>query len=86
MTNPDPQERIGSIGDIVAGLTQIRAEVADWEWDGDCILGHTPVGTVQFRHVADAQFAPYRYGAAGFRRIPRIPEGSFREVTQALGL
>lgn len=86
MTNPDPEMRAGTIGDVVAGLTQIRSDGADWRWAGENIEAPTQNGLIQLRPVADGCFAPYRRGTCGFRRVPRVSNGPFREIVKELRL
>jgi len=89
-TNPDPQKRLQTIGDVVAGLTRIRSEVADWKWDGQNIIVQSDKGQVELRpSLSSAErdvYSAYRQGANGFRRVSGVPDGSFKEIAKKLNL
>jgi serine/threonine protein kinase len=89
MTHPDPLRRCGSVADVAAALTQLRACMANWRWNGEVAVLRSDAKTTELRPSTDDGEAFYQaYQAtsidAPFRRVPGSKPGLLADVLKAL--
>jgi serine/threonine protein kinase len=75
IVHPDPSQRMRTVGDVGAALTQIRASMANWSWDGDTARLITGDRTIELRPNLDesAIYEPYLSKSGGaFRKVPNL--------------
>jgi len=81
--NPDPASRVSTIADVAAELTQIRASVANWQWNGDIAKLTTPGRIVEIRQTDDDHnfYLPYVSKDGGpFRKAPGMSAAPLAEL------
>lgn len=88
MTNPNPERRCGSIADVAAALTQLRAAMENWRWTGDLAVLRTEGKTIELRPADDGAPLYQAYQAsnvdAPFRRVPGSKPGRLVDVLRSL--
>ena len=75
IVHPDPNQRMATVADVGAALTQVRASTANWSWDGDTARLITGDRTIELRLSSDesAIYEPYLSKNGGaFRRVPNV--------------
>ncbi len=83
--HPNPDNRVSTVADIAAVLTQIRATTFNWQWQEDhptlLRAGHT----IQFRENGNNQFVAYKKLTGGnYRKMPRIPTTTFSNLAKRI--
>jgi serine/threonine protein kinase len=88
MTSPDPADRCNSVADVAAALTQLRAAMANWRWDGDIAVLRAEGRTIELRPVDDGGSLYQAFQAsntgAPFRRVPGSKPGRLAAVLGSL--
>ncbi len=88
MTYADPSRRCSSVADVAAALTQLRATMANWRWNGDVAVLRSDAKTIELRPSEDGELFYQAYQAtsvdAPFRRVPGLKPGRLADVLQAL--
>lgn len=88
MINPDPQSRCNSVADVAAALTQLRATMANWRWDGDVAVLRTEGKTIELRPADEGALLYQAYQAANidapFRRVPGSKPGQLADVLRSI--
>jgi len=88
MTCPDPSRRCGSVADVAASLTHLRANMANWRWNGDVAVFRSDAKTIELRPSDDCEGLYQAYQATGidspFRRVPGSKPGRLADVLRAL--
>lgn len=88
ITNPEPKSRCSTVADIAAALTQLRAALANWQWNGDVAVLRTEGRIIELRPADEGQSFYQAYQAsnvnAAFRRIPGSKPGSLTNVLRSL--
>lgn len=88
MTSPDPQSRCSSVADVAAALTQLRATVENWRWEGDVAVLRTEDRTIELRQADEgiSLYQAYRASSIGapFRRVAGSKPGSLADVLRSL--
>lgn len=83
VVHPDPGQRMATIADVGAALTQMRASMSNWTWDGDTARLVAGDRTIELRVGADepAVYEPYlsRHGGL-FRRVPNVEAGALSDL------
>lgn len=84
ITHHDPDERVSSIADVAAALTQMRASVLNWGWHGEIATLVINERKIEVRPSGenDGLYQAYLSSRAGvpFRRIAGIPMGPLASV------
>lgn len=73
LTHVDPTRRPGTVAEVAALLTQMRAAVPDWRWHGDTAVYRAPGRVVELRSLDNdsALYQAYLSKDGGvFRRLP----------------
>jgi serine/threonine protein kinase len=88
MTNPAPGNRYSSVADVAAALTQLRASMANWQWNGDIAVYRAQGKMIELRPTDDDQLFYQAYQAsninAPFRRAPGLKPGRLADVFRLL--
>lgn len=88
MTNTDPNNRSSSVADVAAALTQLRAAMANWRWNGDVAVLRTEGKTIELRPADEGVplYQAYQASNAGapFRRISGSKPGHLVHVLRSL--
>lgn len=88
MTCPDPSRRCGSVADVAAALTQLRASMANWRWNGDIAVLKTDAKTIELRpsDEGEAFYQAYQTSSIDvpFRRVPGSKPGRLADVLRGL--
>lgn len=88
MTSPDPLNRSGSIADVAATLTQLRASMENWRWNGDVAVLRAQGKTIELRPSDEGAplYQAYLASKAGapFRRAPGSKPGRLIDVFRSL--
>ncbi len=88
MTCPDPETRCSSVADVAAALTQLRAAMANWQWNGDVAVLRTQGRTIELRPLDDDAPLYQAYQTTNvntpFRRVPGSKPGSLVDVLRSL--
>lgn len=83
--HPDPDKRLSSLGDVAALLTSIRSRVKNWRWEGNIAVLEQGGNRIEIRPSQSYnEYVAYKNSGNGYRRIPRIPIGSLREITSKI--
>lgn len=82
IVHPSPSQRMSNVADVGAALTQIRASMADWRWDGDIARLASGDRTIELRPAEkNMMYDPYLSKHGGpFRRAPNIATASLRDL------
>jgi serine/threonine protein kinase len=84
MTSPNPENRCSSVADVAAALTQLRATMANWRWNGDVAVLRAQGKMIELRPTDDGQPLYQAYQAsnidAPFRRVPGLKPGRLADV------
>jgi serine/threonine protein kinase len=88
MTCANPAQRCGSVADVAAVLTQLRANMANWRWDGDVAVLRSDSKTIELRPSDDGEAFYQAYQATSsdspFRRVPGSRPGRLADVLRAI--
>ena len=88
MTSPRPENRCSSVADVAAALTQLRAAMANWRWNGDVAVLRAQGRTIELRPTDDDRPLYQAYQAsnidAPFRRVPGLKPGRLTDVLRLL--
>lgn len=69
----DKENRLPTIAEVAAVLTQVRATILNWQYIEDVITLHKPNSTIQIRQCRDGEYAAFKRNNGGvFRRMPRL--------------
>ncbi len=83
--HPNPDRRLGSLGDVAAMLTSIRGRIKNWCWAGDIAVLEQGGSRIEVRPSRNQnEYVAYKDSGSGFRRIPRSPIGSLAGVTSKI--
>lgn len=84
MTNPDQNSRPGTVADVAALLTQLRASMANWQWEGDIAVNRPNGRIIELRPIEGNTLLYQAYQAsnlnAQFRRVPGSQPGRLAEL------
>lgn len=88
MTRPDPDSRSGTVADVAAALTQLRAVTANWRWNGDVAALRTEGKTIELRPTQEGPPLYQAYQASNantpFRRVPGLKPGRLIDILKSL--
>lgn len=87
MTNPNLENRCSSVADVAAALTQLRAVMANWRWNGGVAVLQAKDRMIQLRPEGDDQPLYQAYQAsnidAPFRRVQGLKPGRLADVLRS---
>lgn len=86
-THLDPKKRPGSVAEVAAMLTQLRAAIADWQWDGDAAVHRSQGRVIEIRPIDEDpdQFQAYLSKDGGaFRKVPGLATGSLAKLMESI--
>lgn len=88
MTNTDPANRCNSVVDVAAALTQLRAVMDNWRWNGGVATLRTEGRILELRPVDDGTPLYQAYQATNintpFRRVPGSRPAQLADVLRSL--
>jgi eukaryotic-like serine/threonine-protein kinase len=88
MICPDPLRRCNSVADVAASLTQLRAAMENWKWNGDVAVLRTEGKKLELRRLDEGgdlyQAYQTKSADAAFRRVPGSKPASLAEVLRSL--
>ena len=84
IANPDPDERLSSVGEVAARLSTLRANHQDWAWSGPDARLVTADRIIELRPNGNGLYEAYQKKNADFRRIPKLAAGPIRTLVQQL--
>lgn len=81
---PDPGKRIDTVSTAAARLTQARATLRDWCWDGDVAKLHEGGTSIEVRPTTDGRYEAFQLKNGNARRVRGLGKESIREIVQHL--
>lgn len=88
ITSPEPERRCNSVADVAAALTQLRAVMTNWRWNGDVAVLRTEARTIELRPMDEGASLYQAYQAAGpdgtFRRVPGLKPNGLPDILRSL--
>jgi serine/threonine protein kinase len=70
MVNPSPSRRMSSIAEVASGLSQLRATLRNWRFDGANASLVAPVKSIELRPTAGPHYEAFQKKTGMMRRIP----------------
>lgn len=71
--NPNKEERLPSIAEVAAILTQIRSKMQNWQYVDSVMTLCKPGHTIEIRQCPDGDYAAFKKSnGRNFRRMPRM--------------
>lgn len=86
-TQVDPKQRPSSVAEVAAMLTQMRAALANWRWEGDAAVHRSPDRVIELRPVENksGQFQAYLSKDGGaFRKVPGQSAASLEKLINCI--
>lgn len=86
-THLNPKERPGSVAEVAAMLTQLRAAVTNWQWEGDAAVHRSQGRVIELRPGDEDpdQFQAFLSKDGGaFRKVPGLATGSLKALIDCI--
>lgn len=82
MTHPDPSQRLASMADVAAAMSQLRGASPDWCFDGDIARLSTAGKVLEMRPSASGEYEAFQQKKGTFRRVPGLKPSSLAELVR----
>jgi serine/threonine protein kinase len=83
LTNIDPMQRPGTVAEVAALLTQMRAAVSNWQWEGEIAVYRAPGRVVEVRPLDEEGGLYQAYlskDGGAFRRQPGLASAPLKQL------
>jgi serine/threonine protein kinase len=80
MTHPTPNERLSSMGDVAASMSQLRTTLKNWRLVGTIARLETEDRVLEIRPSTTKRYEAFQQRAGAFRRVPGLEPSTFSDL------
>jgi serine/threonine protein kinase len=82
MTHPDPHQRLASMADVAAAMSQLRGTLRNWRFIGPVAQLITADRVIELRPTASNQYEAFQQKKGMFRRMPGMESSTLADLVR----